>query len=278
MARWTPDPSFYPSPGSAAAADPRRTRTSSRSTRARTATGRRTRWPCWTSTRSSSTYGQVVGRLDLPNVGDELHHFGWNACSAALCPQPCRTRTSSAATCSFPACARRASTSSTPSPTRAQPQDRQDDRAGGDRTRKTGYSRAAHRPLRPRRDLRQRARRARRRRAGRRLPARPHELRGQGRVGGGPRAAAARLRLLVAPRPRHDDHQRVGHAEHGRERREPRAAARQASTATAPRLGSAQARNHSRRSISAPSTRWCWSCDRPTTPTRPTASSASSPA
>ena len=22
----------------------------------------------------------------LPNTGDELHHFGWNACSAALCP------------------------------------------------------------------------------------------------------------------------------------------------------------------------------------------------
>jgi selenium-binding protein 1 len=35
---------------------------------------------------ASSTYGQVVGRLDMPNVGDELHHFGWNACSSALCP------------------------------------------------------------------------------------------------------------------------------------------------------------------------------------------------
>jgi selenium-binding protein 1 len=22
----------------------------------------------------------------MPGVGDELHHFGWNACSAALCP------------------------------------------------------------------------------------------------------------------------------------------------------------------------------------------------
>jgi selenium-binding protein 1 len=35
---------------------------------------------------ASSTYAQVVGRLDMPNVGDELHHFGWNACSSALCP------------------------------------------------------------------------------------------------------------------------------------------------------------------------------------------------
>jgi selenium-binding protein 1 len=34
----------------------------------------------------SATYRQVVGRLDMPNTGDELHHFGWNACSSALCP------------------------------------------------------------------------------------------------------------------------------------------------------------------------------------------------
>ena len=34
----------------------------------------------------STSYGELVGRLDLPNVGDELHHFGWNACSASLCP------------------------------------------------------------------------------------------------------------------------------------------------------------------------------------------------
>jgi selenium-binding protein 1 len=34
----------------------------------------------------SPTYAQQVGQLDMPNVGDELHHFGWNACSACLCP------------------------------------------------------------------------------------------------------------------------------------------------------------------------------------------------
>jgi selenium-binding protein 1 len=32
---------------------------------------------------SSSNYGQIVGRTEMPNVGDELHHFGWNACSSA---------------------------------------------------------------------------------------------------------------------------------------------------------------------------------------------------
>jgi methanethiol oxidase len=31
-------------------------------------------------------YGTIVGWLDFPNTGDELHHFGWNACSSALCP------------------------------------------------------------------------------------------------------------------------------------------------------------------------------------------------
>ena len=24
--------------------------------------------------------------VDMPNAGDELHHFGWNACSSCLCP------------------------------------------------------------------------------------------------------------------------------------------------------------------------------------------------
>lgn len=31
---------------------------------------------------SSSTYGQVVHRLPMLHVGDELHHFGWNTCSS----------------------------------------------------------------------------------------------------------------------------------------------------------------------------------------------------
>jgi methanethiol oxidase len=34
----------------------------------------------------SSTYGQLISRTNMPNIGDELHHFGWNACSSALCP------------------------------------------------------------------------------------------------------------------------------------------------------------------------------------------------
>src|SRR5258705_3242065 len=34
---------------------------------------------------NSTTYGGVVGWTELPMSGNELHHFGWNACSSALC-------------------------------------------------------------------------------------------------------------------------------------------------------------------------------------------------
>ena len=47
----------------------------------------RTPWRCWTVDPSSDTYGKVVGWSELPTAGNELHHFGWNACSSALCHQ-----------------------------------------------------------------------------------------------------------------------------------------------------------------------------------------------
>ncbi|WP_409300210.1 selenium-binding protein SBP56-related protein [Peribacillus sp. SCS-155] len=35
----------------------------------------------------SKTYGQLISKIELPEgLEDELHHFGWNACSSALCP------------------------------------------------------------------------------------------------------------------------------------------------------------------------------------------------
>jgi methanethiol oxidase len=34
----------------------------------------------------SANFGKQAGRVEMPHVGDELHHFGWNACSSALCP------------------------------------------------------------------------------------------------------------------------------------------------------------------------------------------------
>ncbi|MET0818016.1 MAG: selenium-binding protein SBP56-related protein, partial [Solirubrobacteraceae bacterium] len=84
--RFTPDPSFYASPGDAVRA-PRETlayvailNTGTNGDRAPDAIG------VLDLEEGSSTYGQLVGRVDMPGVGDELHHFGWNACSSALCP------------------------------------------------------------------------------------------------------------------------------------------------------------------------------------------------
>jgi len=35
---------------------------------------------------ASTAYGRQVSQVDMPKSGDELHHFGWNACSSCLCP------------------------------------------------------------------------------------------------------------------------------------------------------------------------------------------------
>src|SRR3954449_8796129 len=90
----TPDPTFYPSPRSAAEAP--REELAYVVTLKRAGTGAAAEGATGEAKpdaltvvdlkEGSSTYGQVVGRLDMPNVGDELHHFGWNACSSALCP------------------------------------------------------------------------------------------------------------------------------------------------------------------------------------------------
>jgi selenium-binding protein 1 len=39
---------------------------------------------------ASRTWSQVIHRVKMPNVGDELHHFGWNAC--ASCEGKCARR------------------------------------------------------------------------------------------------------------------------------------------------------------------------------------------
>jgi selenium-binding protein 1 len=83
MTNWRPDQSFYPSPRMAMQApqeklafvamlDPTR------------------RKPDVLTVvdvdAGSKTYGEMVGGVEMPNAGDELHHFGWNACSSCLCP------------------------------------------------------------------------------------------------------------------------------------------------------------------------------------------------
>jgi selenium-binding protein 1 len=86
MARLTPDPTFYASPAEAAAAA---VETHAYVVTLNTGTNGDRAPDALTVIDledGSPTYGQVVGRLDMPNAGDELHHFGWNACSSALCP------------------------------------------------------------------------------------------------------------------------------------------------------------------------------------------------
>src|SRR3989442_2885857 len=84
MSRWTPDPSFYPSPRLAMEAP--------EETYAYVALlepdqqSRPDALGVVDLERGSPTYGQVVSTVEMSAPGDELHHFGWNACSAALCP------------------------------------------------------------------------------------------------------------------------------------------------------------------------------------------------
>lgn len=84
MANWTPDPTFYPSPRMAMDAEPEKlayvAMLNVADDPAPDAMGVVDVDP------NSATYGHLIGRTPMPGVGDELHHFGWNACSSALCP------------------------------------------------------------------------------------------------------------------------------------------------------------------------------------------------
>jgi selenium-binding protein 1 len=90
MARLTPDPTFYPSPRMAMAAPPEKlayVATIGVPTNGQT-NGQVQHDALVTLDvdPASSAYGQTIGRVQMPQRGDELHHFGWNACSSALCP------------------------------------------------------------------------------------------------------------------------------------------------------------------------------------------------
>ncbi|HEX4863949.1 MAG TPA: selenium-binding protein SBP56-related protein, partial [Acidimicrobiales bacterium] len=76
------DPTFYRSPSEAAAADAERL--AYVATLDTSEEGKPDAIVVLDTDPGSASYGQVVGRLDFPNVGDELHHFGWNACSSCL--------------------------------------------------------------------------------------------------------------------------------------------------------------------------------------------------
>ena len=86
MASLKPDPTFYPSPADAANAPPEELAYVVTLNTGTNGDAAPDALSVLDLQDGSSTYGQLVGRLDMPNVGDELHHFGWNACSSALCP------------------------------------------------------------------------------------------------------------------------------------------------------------------------------------------------
>jgi methanethiol oxidase len=85
MATWQPDPSFYPSAKMAMAA-PRETLGYVAVLNPTPEDGRPDALKVFGADPAAPDYAQIVGEVAMPNAGDELHHFGWNACSAALCP------------------------------------------------------------------------------------------------------------------------------------------------------------------------------------------------
>jgi methanethiol oxidase len=80
----TPDPTFYPSPRLAMQAKPETLAYVAMINP--TGKGRPDAIGVLDVDPASSGYGRLVGQTDMPQAGDELHHFGWNACSSCLCP------------------------------------------------------------------------------------------------------------------------------------------------------------------------------------------------
>ena len=82
MALMTPDPTFYPSARLASQAPAERLGYVA----VLNTNGQPDAMSVVDLDPASPTYSTIVRSLEMPNVGDELHHFGWNACSASLCP------------------------------------------------------------------------------------------------------------------------------------------------------------------------------------------------
>ena len=95
MPTWRPDPTFYPSPRSAAQAPAEELAYVVRVNP--TGDDRPDAITVIDVDPTSSSYGQPIGEVEMTHPGDELHHFGWNACSSMLCPNA-PIRTSSGAT------------------------------------------------------------------------------------------------------------------------------------------------------------------------------------
>ena len=114
MPRLTPDQSFYPSPGMAMAAAPEKL---AYVAMLNSNPAKSDAIAVVDLDQAASSYGQIVGQVDMPGTGDELHHFGWNACSSCLCPYSPHPHMERRFLI-VPECAPRAFTFSIPSPIR----------------------------------------------------------------------------------------------------------------------------------------------------------------
>ena len=85
MALMRPDPTFYPSPGMAMQAPAEQLAYVTLLNAG--GNGKKDAMGVVDVAPGSPEYGRLVGHVEFPHGDNELHHFGWNACSACLCPQ-----------------------------------------------------------------------------------------------------------------------------------------------------------------------------------------------
>src|SRR5262245_44709418 len=83
MPRLTPDPSFYPTARMAIAAEPEKL---AYVAMLNPDPSRSDALAVVELDASPRSYGKFINQGERPGAGDELHHFGWNACSSCLCP------------------------------------------------------------------------------------------------------------------------------------------------------------------------------------------------
>ena len=177
--QFIPDPTFYPSPRLAMQAGAERLAYVAVLNPA--GDGRPDRLAVVDVDRGSPSYGRNVGGVEMTQPGDELHHFGWNACSSALCPYAPHPhierrylvvpglRSSRIHIVDTKPDPRNPQIVKVIEPEEVMQQDR--------------LRRAAHGALRAGRHLHERARRSGRRRTRRHLHARPRDVRRAGRAG-----------------------------------------------------------------------------------------------
>jgi selenium-binding protein 1 len=84
MAQWKPDPTFYPSPNLAIEAPAEELAYVALLNPA--PNGHGDAIGVVDVNPESKGYGRLAGQVEFPHGDNELHHFGWNACSSHLCP------------------------------------------------------------------------------------------------------------------------------------------------------------------------------------------------